>query len=105
MWPVFEQSLARYRELESQMSDPAVIGDRSRYTQVAKEHGSLAKTVKPYLEFLDVSQAIKEAEAMAAEGDQEIRQLAEEELASLRSKQQALRSRLEDALLLDPSED
>ena len=105
MWPIFEQSLARYRELESQMSDPAVIGDRIRFTQVAKEHGSLAKTVKPYLEYLHVGDVIREAEVLAKEADQELRRLAEEELASLRKKQGALQSRLEDALLLDPSED
>ena len=50
MWPVFEQSLNRYRELEQQLSDPAVVADRARFTRTAKEHGSLAKQVKPYLE-------------------------------------------------------
>ena len=49
MWPAFEQSLTRYQELEQQLADPAVIADRARYTHAAKEHGSLAKTIKPYL--------------------------------------------------------
>ena len=106
MIQAFEQSLARYQELEQQLADPAVIADRSRYTQSAKEHGALAKTVKPYLEFQQLQADIAQAEALAAaEADPEMRRYAEEELASLRTRQQALQSRLEDLLLVDPGED
>jgi peptide chain release factor 1 len=105
MWPKFEEFLARYRDLERQLADPAVIADRARFTQVAKEHASLAKMVKPYLEYQDVTRAIAEAEALATEADLEMRSLAEEELARLRSQQQVLQGRLEDLLLVDPSED
>ncbi len=105
MWPKFEEFLARYRELEQQLADPAVIADRARFTQVAKEHGSLAKMVKPYLEYQDVTRAIADAEALAAESDPEMRSLAEEELTRLRAQQETLQGRLEDLLLVDPSED
>jgi peptide chain release factor 1 len=105
MWPAHEQSLTRYHELESQMSDPGVVADRARYAAVAKEHGALARRVKPYVEYKEISQAIQQAEEMlAAETDADMRQLAEEELASLRPRRDALRTRLEDFLLEDPSE-
>ena len=29
MWPFFEQSLTRYRELESQLGDPTVVANRA----------------------------------------------------------------------------
>jgi peptide chain release factor 1 len=105
MWEKFEQTLAHYRELERQLADPAVIADRARYTRTAKEHGSLARLVKPYLEYQKVAEDSRQAEALAAEADPEMRRYAEEELAELRQRQQALRSRLEDLLLVDPSED
>jgi peptide chain release factor 1 len=105
MWPRFEEALARYRQLEQQMADPAVIADRARFTQAAKEHGTLAKLVKPYLEFQQVSNTIAETEALAADGDADLRKYAEEELAGLRSRHDALKSRLEDLLLVDPDED
>jgi peptide chain release factor 1 len=105
MWQVFEQSLARYRELEQQLGDPAVIADRGRYTQAAKEHGALAKKIKPYLEYRSVAEAIAEAEALAAGDDPAMKQYAEEELAGLRPRRDALQSRLEDLLLVDPGED
>jgi peptide chain release factor 1 len=106
MWPTFDESLARYRSLEQQLADPVVIADRGRYTQAAKEHGSLAKLVKPYLEYLKVTEDLGQAESLAAaEPDPEMRRYAEEEVGGLRSRQQALRTRLEDLLLVDPGED
>jgi peptide chain release factor 1 len=106
MWPIFEQSLARYHELEQQLADPAVIADRARYTQAAKEHGSLAKTIKPYLEFRKTAEEIAENEGLlAAESSAEMRAYLEEELTGLRTKHDALKGRLEDLLLLEPGED
>src|SRR5262245_50244580 len=102
MWPAFEQDLNRYRELESQLSDPAVVADRARYTKAAKEHGSLAKRVKPYLEFKELSEEIAQWEALAA-SDPAMRADAEQELAQVRVRQQALSQKLEDMLLDDPS--
>ena len=36
MWPFFEQSLTRYRELETQLGDPAVVANRARYTRAGQ---------------------------------------------------------------------
>jgi peptide chain release factor 1 len=106
MWQALEQSLSRYRDLEQQLADPAVIADRARYAQTAKEHGRLAKLVKPYLDYQQLSTAVAQAEALlAAETDPDMRALAEEELATLRPRLEALHTRLEDQLLVDPSED
>jgi peptide chain release factor 1 len=107
MYPAFEQSLTRYQELERQLADPAVISDRGRYTALAKEHGKLAKSVKPYVEYKKLCDDVAQAEALkaAADSDPDMRHLAEEELAQLVPRKQALEGRLEDLLLFDPSED
>src|SRR5436309_3872365 len=105
MWPVFEQSLSRYQQLEQQLADPIVIADRSRFASVAREHGALSRRIKPYLEYKSVCQAIEQAEALLAdESDPEMRALAEEERTSLRARRDALQERLEDFLLVDPGE-
>jgi len=105
MWPTFEQALLRNHELEQQLADPVIIADRGRYAQVAKEHGSLAKLVKPYLEYKRVTDEMDQAQMLvAAESDPEMRSYLEEELAVQRSRQQALRTRLEDLLLVEPGE-
>lgn len=106
MWEAFEQTLKRYRELERQMADPAIAADRGRFAQVAKEHGSLARRVKPYVEFLRVAQDLEQAEALvASEPDPDMRRYAEEERDRLRGQKQALEARLEELLLEDPEED
>jgi peptide chain release factor 1 len=106
MWPHFEQSVSRHRELEQQLADPRVIADRNRYANLAKEHGSLSRRVKPYLEYKTVLDAIGQAETLLAEEtDPDMRQLAEDELASLRGRRDALQARLEDFLLAEPGED
>lgn len=105
MWPVMEQKLARFRELERQLEDPAIAADPHKSAAVAKEHGSLRKIVLPYSEFLALEKQIADSEAMLNESDAELRQMAEEELAILRPKRDALKDRIEDQLLVDPSED
>jgi peptide chain release factor 1 len=102
MWPTFEKALARYRDLETQLGDPSLIADRGRYTSAAKEHGALAKQVKPYVEYLELTKNIGESETLlAAETDPEMRSYLEEELRGQRQQQQALNSRLEDLLLVE----
>ena len=105
MWPIMEQKLARFRELEAQLSDPAVATDPSKFATVAKEHGALAKLVNPYTELMALEGSIRESEAIAASDDADMRALAEEELAQLRPKRDALHTKVEDQLLVDPSED
>src|SRR5215831_15495367 len=82
MWPIFEQALTRYQELEQQLGDPAVVADRARFTRTAKEHGTLAKRVKPYLEYKKILEDLNQARALIdAETDPEMKQYAEQELA------------------------
>jgi len=74
-WPAFDKALARSQELETFLADPKVIGDRTRYTQTAKEHGALAKMVKPYLEYQKIAADIAQAEALQADADPEMQAL------------------------------
>jgi peptide chain release factor 1 len=88
--------------LEQQLSDPAVTADRARFTRLAKEHGALAKRVKPYLEYKKISADLAQAQALLeAETDPEMRQYAEQELSDLRNRQQVLQARLEDLVLAE----
>jgi peptide chain release factor 1 len=107
MWAAFDKLLARFRELEQQLADPAVVTDHQRYAQVAKEHGSLAKMVRPYLDYLHACRDIAFWEELAAsEPDNPVTQdSARLELESLKEKKQALQSKLEELLLVEPGED
>ena len=76
MWAALEQNVARYIDLEKQMAEPAVLANPTLFTKVVKEHGKLAKVVKPFQAFQKLESQIKEAEAMvAAETDPDMRRL------------------------------
>ena len=59
MWPGFDESLKRYRELEAAMSDPATMADAGRYSKLIREHGQLAKQARPYQDYLHLDEQIK----------------------------------------------
>jgi peptide chain release factor 1 len=105
MFAALEQKLAHYRNLEQQLYDPAVATDPVRAAAIAKERGTLAKIVEPYLELLHLDAAIKDSEEIATGTDADLRVMAEEELATLRPKRAALYTKVEDQLLVDPTED
>src|SRR5215216_1628558 len=61
MWPSLTPKIDRYRELERLLVDPDVVTHQAKYGPLAKEHASLAKQVKPYLEFEQVGESIRQA--------------------------------------------
>lgn len=106
MWPALDQAVARFRELESQLADPAIITNQALYARTAREHGTLARRVKPYLEFLQLKQRIAEAQSLINdEPDEQMRQYAQQELDELLAQESHLRERIEDVLLIDPADD
>ncbi|MCS6975682.1 MAG: peptide chain release factor 1 [Gemmatales bacterium] len=106
MYPKLEEALNRFQEIERLLADPAVAADGNRYSQLAKEHGALAKLAKPYLEYKKLRQEIETAEALvAAEKDPDMRAYAEEELQGLKKREDQLIGKLEDLLLVDPEQD
>jgi peptide chain release factor 1 len=105
MFPTLEPQLARYRELEQQLYDEKIAADPVKAGAIARERGTLAKTIEPYIEYKRLCEAVAESEKLAASGDAEMAALAEEELGELRPKRDALHAKIEDQLLIDPSED
>ena len=106
MWAALEQNVARYSDLERQMAEPAVLANPSLFTKVVKEHGKLAKVVKPFQALRQLEDQIKQAEEMvAAESDAEMRRYAADELSSLRAKHEQMRAQMEDSLLESTDED
>jgi peptide chain release factor 1 len=106
MWPSLEKKLVRFHEIEEMLGQPDVVTDAVRYGTLAREHGALSKIVKPYLEYKRLDSDIAQAEAMVlAEKDAEMRSYAEQELVGLRQQHTGLKTRMEDLLLVDPTED
>lgn len=90
MREMLESKLARYEELEQQMSDPAVLSDSNRMAAVAREHGSLAKLATKYRRYRELVEEIAEVNEMAQSSDPEEREMAEAELQSLKEERETL---------------
>jgi len=74
-----EQIRARFSELEEQMSDPAVIGDRERYAEVGREYRELQPARELAEEYLTLRDDLEGARELLEEGeDAELRKVVEE---------------------------
>ncbi len=95
-----EELEIRYLEIERLMADPEVATDPSRLVALGKEHASLGAKVGMYRAYRETLGQVKDAEAMLEDGsDPDLAELAQEELASLKDRQDALEEELRVALV------
>lgn len=90
MRDMFEQKLARFEELERQMSDPVVLANSSKIAAAAREHGTLAKLAGKYRRFKKLIEDIGQLQEMLTSPDAEERELAATEIADLKAQREKL---------------
>jgi len=76
----------RYEELERLVSDPAVLADRRRYVALAKERAQLEETVTRWRERRRLADDIEQHRELLREKDDELRELAKDELPALEAR-------------------
>jgi len=96
MREMLDEKLARFEELERQLSAPEVIADSSRIAAVAREHGSLAKLATKYRRFRSLNEEIGEVSEMLSSSDPDEREMAEAELPELKGKREEVWNELLD---------
>ena len=96
----------KYRELESLISDPAVLADMPKWQKLSREHAQLAPVVEKYREYKKVREGLLEAKAIFDDNpDADMRRLAEDEIAELHPRLEALERELPILLLpKDPND-
>ncbi len=96
----------RYVELERQLSDPAVIGNREAYQRAVREHAELGKVVGVFRRYKEVAERIEDSRELLKDADAEIRSLAKDDLSALTAEQESLQESLRLLLLpKDPNDD
>jgi peptide chain release factor 1 len=88
-----EQIEARFAELEREMSDPAVIGDRERYAAVGREYRELEPARALAAEYRTLVDDLEGARELLAEDgeDAELRKLVEEAPARIEQLEEEIR--------------
>jgi peptide chain release factor 1 len=81
-----ERLAERHEEVSGLLADPAVIGDTSKFRDLSVEYSKLDPIVARYRGYLDILEERKHAREMADGDDKDMRELGEEELASLNAR-------------------
>ena len=107
MFDKLEDLLIRYEEIMSELSEPDVANNPERFRKLMKEQSSLTPIVEAYKEYKQCKQNIEDSLAMLEEeSDEEMREMAKEELNDSKARVEELESQMKILLLpKDPNDD
>ena len=107
MFDKLEDLLHHYEELMNTLSEPDVANDPNRFRKLMKEQSDLQPIVDAYKEYKACKQTIEDSLAILdEESDEEMRELAKEELNEAKSRLGELEQKLKILLLpKDPNDD
>ena len=107
MFDKLEDLLIRYEELMSELSEPDVANNPERFRKLMKEQSDILPIVEAYKEYRQCKQNIEDSLAMLEEeSDEEMRELAKEELNDAKNRVAELENELKILLLpKDPNDD
>jgi peptide chain release factor 1 len=101
-----EQMEQRYNELQSQFALPEVLNDHEKYQKTAKALREIEAPVEKYRELKQVRKGLTDARELVAGSDADLRAMAQEEIAALEPRAQALEEELKVLLLpKDPNDE
>lgn len=106
MFDRLEDLLVRYEEIQESLNAPDTANDQNRYRKLMKEYSDLTPLVEKYQEYKNAKQTIDESLAMLNDPDEDMRELAKEELAEGKEALAACEQQLKILLLpKDPNDD
>ena len=94
-----ETTRDRFEEIAGLLADPDVINDQNQFRDLSKEYSRLESIVGLFSKYEALKGDIAAAEEMVGDGDEEIRQMGQEELTSLNETHESLQADLQKALI------
>lgn len=96
----------RFAEVERLLSDPAVTSNQNRYRELAKEHSDTSELAAAANRINQVFEEQESSQELLKDEDQDMRDMAKEEIESLKAEQEELTERLKILLIpKDPNDD
>ncbi|MDC1535902.1 peptide chain release factor 1 [Candidatus Thioglobus sp.] len=100
-----EQLSMRLEEINAMLSDQSIASDQNKFRELSIEHSQLSPINDKYIEYLSVAADIDAAEVLLQEDDQDIKEMAEEEIVLGRKILEQLELDLKKSLLpKDPND-
>ena len=91
MFDRLDDMLIHYEELMLELNNPSVAEDQNRFRKLMKEQADLSPIVEAYSQYKKAKQDIEDSVALLEEeSDEEMRELAKEELADARKRVEEL---------------
>ncbi|EGR3302510.1 peptide chain release factor 1 [Vibrio parahaemolyticus] len=101
-----ETLVERYEEVQHLLGDPDVIGDQDKFRALSKEYSQLEEVTKCFQAYQQAQDDLAAAEEMAKEDDEEMREMAQEEIKDAKEAIERLADELQILLLpKDPNDD
>ena len=107
MFDKLEDLLVRYQEIMNTLNEPGVADDQNRFRKLMKDQAELTPIVETYNEYKKSKQDIDDSLAILdEESDEEMKELAKEELNDAKARAEELEQKLKILLLpKDPNDD
>lgn len=107
MFDKLEDLLVRYKEIEEELNNPNVVTDQNKYKKLRKEQSDLFDIVEKYREYKATQNNIEDSlQMLDEESDEDIRELAKEELTESKQRLTTIEEELKILLLpKDPNDD
>lgn len=107
MFDRLEDLLIRLEEILSELQEPDVANDQNRFRKLMKEQNDLTPIVEAYKEYKRCKETIDDSlQMLEEESDEEMRELAKEELNEAKARMEELEHELKILLLpKDPNDD
>ena len=107
MFDKLDDLVERLNKVIEELNDPSIVNDQQRFKSLMKEQNDLTPIVEKYKEYKDTKQTIEDSlEMLEEESDEEMRELAKEELSEAKNHLTELEDQLKILLLpKDPNDD
>ncbi len=107
MFDKLEDLLIRFQELIEELNEPGVVNDQNRFRKLMKEQNDLSDVVDKYKEYKATKAGIEDSLAiLEEENDEEMRELAKEELNDCKQRLVVIEEQLKILLLpKDPNDE
>ena len=107
MFDKLEDLVRRLEEINMMLSDPDTINDQNKYRELMKEQNEISPIVEKYLEYKAAKEGVEDSLAMLEEeSDEELRELAKEELNECKATVETCEKELKILMLpKDPNDD
>ncbi|RKZ87096.1 MAG: peptide chain release factor 1 [Gammaproteobacteria bacterium] len=100
-----ETLIERHEEIAGLLAEPETMADQNKFRSLSQEYAQLEPVVSNFTDYKNSLSAIEDAKAMMQEDDEEMREMAKEELAEAQQQEQALELTLQKLLLpKDPND-